>query len=265
MTKILNGRTTQILNNLRKGVGSHSVLITFALVTLGVGGIIYFAQKEIPKAKEEVREIRANKKINNDQKKKKIVKSVVKNTWKTMVIAIGTILLVTSTSAITAANTAATVANLSNSVNLANHKVKSYEKAVNDIPDENIKEEVKRNVAKNEQEPIDNRNDKHWWVDKFTGFKIKATYKQMQAASDIINLKIQVEGSQMLRDFYIELEDLGAIIEIDEYPDYMFNHGWYKHNIHDKMGIELNSCIDDTGETEWYIVYNEPASDLTFR
>ena len=255
MTKMLNGKTTQILNNIRKGVGSHSVLITFACVTLGVGATIYFAQKEIAKAKTEVKVVRSSKTLTKAQKNKETVKCVVKNTWKTAVVAIGTILLVTGTSAITAANTAATVAGLSSTIKLADKKLDDYDKV----------DKIRRNVIDDKLYDGNNSDEKHWWIDRFTGSKFEATYKQIQAAAEITDLKIRIEGCRMIRDFYIELMDLGVIFDADDFPDYTFNHGWYQHTINGKMGINIESCIDSDGNTTWYIEYNEPSADIEWR
>ena len=260
----LNKRLTQtnIKNSgkrIAKGISKHSTLITFALVTAGVAAIIHFASKEVPKAKEEVKDILADDTLTSKQKRSKTVKAVAKNCWKTTVIAISTILFVTSTSAITASNTAATVASLTNAANLAEGKVKDYEKAVDGIPDKKTKEAIKNTVAKQEGvKEFMNDRTVYLWRDRMTGIRFKATYQQIMNAGELIDARVGMER-QTLWNFYMTLSSQGAIFENDDPWPNMLSGLYFE----DPMNLRPDCCImDDEGETEWFIEYRDPKSDF---
>ena len=137
---------TNAKENTMKGIASKSTLITFILASAGVIATAYLASKEIPKAKAEVKEILAKEDLTKAQKATESVKVVAKNTWKTAVVALGTILLVKGTASITTANTAATVAGLTSAVTLAEQKLKDTNEAIEELP-QKAKEEVKRNIG----------------------------------------------------------------------------------------------------------------------
>lgn len=261
MKKLLRGTNTQkgndILTKFRKGVGKHSVLITFICATAGVGLTVYLAQREIPKAKAEIRDV-LKKKQPKKQRNKAVIKAVAKNCWRTTVIAIATILLVTGTSAIANVNAATTIAGLTGAAQMAEIKAKSYEKAINDIPDDKTREEVKQAAAKNLNEERSGKcEEKYRWIDKFTGVRFWATFKQVEAAGEITDLKIDRDDRMMLRDFYVELMDMGAIFEEDDWPDFCNEYGWYKHS-KGEMKLKLDTYFDDDGYLVHYIEYDEP-------
>jgi hypothetical protein len=250
--------------NAMKGIGKHSTFITFVCAAVGVGASIYFASKEIPKAKKEVKVILEREDLSKKEKTTEVVKTVGKNCWKTTVIALGTVLLVTGTSAITAANTAATVAGLTNTINIAEQKLKDYKEAVNECPNKKVSEEITNTVrqktvnratkdlteedyAKNEMCP-----DEYIWVDEYTGVKFKATYKQVMTAGKIIDLKIPNEGYQTLFDFYCELEEQGATFLNEKYPSMSESMGWTG-----AMDILTFVAMNDEGYTIHSIQYNE--------
>lgn len=257
--------------NTMKGIGKHSTLITFIFAAIGVGASVYFASKEIPKAKAEVKEILAKEDLTKQQKVVETAKAVGKNCWKTTVIALGTVLLVTGTSAITAANTAATVAGLTNTINIAEQKLKDYKDAVDEIPNKKVKEEVQQNVtqkainratatlkeedyARNESCP-----DKYVWVDKFTGIKFKATYQMVDSLEEIVDAKITNRGYITIEGLFDVLIGLGAEIlcDPDNMPTITEMYGW-------NGGFELyhNVCMNDDGYTIHYIEYSEPTRDF---
>jgi hypothetical protein len=237
---------------LTKGISKHSTLITFGVVTAGILALIRFASRDIPKAKEKVEEIRSNETMSKKQKKSEITKTVVKGYWKTAVVAIGTILLVTGTNAITAANTATTVASLTNAVNLAEGKTKTYEKAINDIPDKNIRDSVKESIHRSEELTKD--TNVYWWRDRCLGTKIYATCQQIINAEMIIDARIEARGRQYVRDFYEALEYQGAIFESDTYPSMASSIGW-NGPINVCMDCQI---LDDNGNTEYFFDYGEP-------
>lgn len=237
---------------LMKGVSKHSTLITFGVVTAGVIALIHFASRDIPKAKESIKDIQNDNSLSKKEKKSKITKTVVKNCWKTTVIAIGTILLVTGTSAINAVNTATTITSLTNALNLAEGKVNSYEKAINDIPDKEIRNTVKQTVRHQESTKKDVNIYK--WRDRYLGTIIEATCQQIINAEIITNARIESRGRQYVRDFYDALELQGAIFEYDRFPSVSSYLGW-----DDPINVCMDcQIIDDDGETEWFFDYREP-------
>lgn len=256
---------TQAMN----GVGKHSTLITFVLATLGVGASIYLASKEIPKAKAEVKTILEKEDLTKAQKATESVKAVAKSTWKTAVVALGTILLVTGTSAITAANTAATVAGLTSALNLAETKLKDTTEAINDIPDKKVKEETQRAVAQkmvnratagmreSEFLPDESCPDKYIWVSKFDGVKFKATFQMVESLEDIVDARITNRGYITIEGVYDILASLGAEILTDEYPDVDSMFGW-------NGGFELTHSVtmNENGYTIHYIDFSEPTKDF---
>ena len=261
ISKRINKKLTQTKfrganERLKKGISKHSTLITFIFTTIGVAATIYFAAKEVPKAKEEINDILAKNDLTKKEKRSKIVKTTAKTCWKTAAVAVSTILVVTSTSAITASSTAATVASLTNVANLAEGKVKDYEKAVDDIPDEEIKKNVKQSVERNEE----TRTNVYLWRDRMTGIRFKATCQQIQNAGELTDSRIMIGTRQSLLDFYITLSAQGAEFQNsdDPWPDII--SGLYYD---DPMNVRLDCCIlDDDGETEMYIEYREPKSDF---
>ena len=256
---------TQAMN----GVGKHSTLITFVLATLGVGASIYLASKEIPKAKAEVKTILEKEDLTKAQKATESVKAVAKNTWKTAVVALGTILLVTGTSAITAANTAATVAGLTNTVNLLEQKYKDATEAINEIPDKKVKEQTQRavaekmvnratsNLTEKDYAPDERCPLKYIWVDRYTGVKFKATFDMINAAEEIIDGRITLDSYQTIFDFYEKLLSLGAEFLDEAYPQLCEDHA-FTHC----MDIVKDVCLNDEGYTIHYISYNEPTMDF---
>lgn len=257
--------------NMMKGIGNHSTLITFIGAAIGVGATIWFASKEIPKAKKEVKEILAKEDLTAKQKTVEATKTVVKNCWKTAVIAVGTVLLVTGTSAITAANTATTVAGLTSAIQLTEQKLKDTNEAINNIPDKKVKEEVKNSVAqktvnrattnlKEEDYATDEMcPDKYIWIDTWTGAKFKATFQMVDTAAELINLRIGLESYQTLFDFYEELVRQGAkfIGEDEAYPQMVCDFAW-THSI----GLDKNVFHNDKGYTIHTIEYTEPTMDF---
>ena len=204
-------------------VAAKSTLLTFALTTIGVVATAYLASKEIPKAKAEVKAILEREDLTKTQKATESVKVVAKNTWKTAVVGIGTILLVTGTAAITTANTAATVAGLTSAVNLAEQKLKDTNEVINELPDK-AKEEVKRNVT---QKAINRATadlteenyvsaaecpNMYIWVNDWDGVRLMATYQMIDSLEDIVDAKITQRGFVTVADVYDILVNLGAKI-----------------------------------------------------
>lgn len=259
---IMNFKTVR--TNSRKFIGKHSTLITFVLAALGMGATVYFASKDIPKAKEEVKAISKDKKLNDTQKRKQIIKTVVKHSWRTTVIAISTVLLVTGTAAITTANAATTIASLTSTAQLAEQKLNAYDSAIDGIPDKKIRDDVKQKandaIKDIEDDELYSSEKKYLWFDEYTGVKFIATYKQVQAAHEITDLKIQLNDMMTIREFYIELCDLGATFLEDEWPDFCNEFGWFKNSAHDEMKLNAYSQFDGEGRLMYYIAYSEPKS-----
>lgn len=254
--------------NTMKGIGKHSTLISFVIAAVGVGASIYFASKEIPKAKAEVKEILAKEDLTKQQKVVESAKAVGKNCWKTTVIALGTVLLVTGTSAITAANTAATVAGLTNTINIAEQKLKDYKEAVDEIPNKKVKEEVQQNVTKkainratanlNEEDyETEGCPDMYVWVDQFTGVKFKARYQIVDSLEDLIDATITNKGYATIKDIYTAIVKLGGVILVDDYPEIVTSYGW-------NGGFEIyhDVSMNDKGYTIHYITYSEPSREF---
>lgn len=251
-----------------KGIGNHSTLITFVLTAIGVGATIYFASKEVPKAEQEVKEILTKEDLTKQQKIVETTKTVAKNCWKTTVIALGTVLLVTGTSAITAANTAATVAGLTNTINIAEQKLKDYKDAVDEIPNKKVREEVQQNVTqkaisratanlKEEDYVTESCPDMYLWVDRYTGVKFKATYQMLGNAEKLIDNMIRMDSYQTIFDFYEELVEQGAIFLDESYPQMCDDHA-FTHSIN----LTRDVCLNDEGKTVHYICYTEPTTDF---
>jgi hypothetical protein len=251
-----------------KGIGNHSTLITFVLTAIGVAATAYVASREIPKAEKEVKEILAKEDLTKQQKVVETGKCVTKNCWKTTVIALGTVLLVTGTSAITAANTAATVAGLTNTINIAEQKLKDYKEAVDEIPNKKVKEEVQQNVTqkainratqnlKEEDYVTEGCPDMYVWVDRYTGVKFKATYQMLGNAEKIIDNLIRLDNYQTIFDFYEELVEQGAIFLDESYPQMCDDHA-FTHSIN----LTRDVCLNDEGKTVHYICYTEPTTDF---
>lgn len=263
---IMNFRKAK--ENTMKGIGKHSTLITFIFAAIGVGASVYFASKEIPKAEKEVKEILAKEDLTKQQKVVESAKAVGKNCWKTTVIALGTVLLVTGTSAITAANTAATVAGLTNTINIAEQKLKDYKDAVEEIPNKKVKEEVQQNVTqkaisratsslKEEDYVTEGCPDMYVWVDRYTGVKFKATYQMLGNAEKLIDNMISMDSYQTIYDFYEELVEQGAIFLDESYPQMCDDHA-FTHSIN----LTRDVCLNDEGKTVHYICYTEPTTDF---
>lgn len=254
--------------NAMNKVGNHSTLITFILATIGVAATAYLASKEIPKAKAEVKEVLAKEDLTKTQKATETIKVVAKSTWKTGVVAIATILLVTGTSAITAANTATTVAGLTSAVNLAEQKLRDTNEAIEELPSK-AKEEVKRNVTQkvvnratagmreSEFLPDETCPDKYIWVSKFDGVKFKATFQMVESLEDIVDARITNRGYITIEGVYDILVSLGAEILTDEYPDVDSMFGW-------NGGFELTHSVtmNENGYTIHYIDFSEPTKDF---
>lgn len=251
-----------------KGIGNHSTLITFVLTAIGVAATAYVASREIPKAEQEVKEILAKEDLTKQQKIVETGKCVAKNCWKTTVIALGTVLLVTGTSAITAANTAATVAGLTNTINIAEQKLKDYKEAVDEIPNKKVKEEVQQSVTqkainratanlKEEDYATEGCPDMYLWVDRYTGVKFKATYQMLGNAEKLIDNMIGMDSYQTIFDFYEELVEQGAIFLDESYPQMCDDHA-FTHSIN----LTRDVCLNDDGKTVHYICYTEPTTDF---
>lgn len=254
--------------NTMNGIASKSTLITFVGALIGVAATAYLASKEIPKAKAEVKAVLEREDLTKTQKATESVKVVAKTTWKTTVVAIGTVLLVTGTSAITAANTAATVAGLTNTVNLLEQKYKDATEAIEELP-QKAKEEVKRsvgqkvvnrataNVSEDILAPNEMCPDRYIWVDTWTGAKFRATFQQLETAAELINLRIGLESYQTIFDFYEELVKQGAEFIGEAYPQLASDFAW-THSV----GLDKSAYINDKGYTIHTIEYNEPTMDF---
>lgn len=263
----------QTKENAMNKVGTHSTLITFAIVTLGVGASIILASKEIPKAQQEVKAIQEREDLTKKQKAVESGKTIVKNCWKTAVVGITTILLVTGTAAITTANAATTVAGLTSALNLAEQKLKDTNEAINEIPNKKVKEDTQRAVTQkminrstvnmtDEQFARDENNpDMYVWVCKFDGVKIKATYKMIDNLEKLIDAEITNKGYARISDVYDVLVSLGAEIiwdkDQDDYYDVDYQYGWNggfecKHDV----------FINDKGHTVYSIEFSEPSTSF---
>lgn len=254
--------------NAMNKVGNHSTLITFIFATIGVAATAYLASKEIPKAKAEVKEILAKEDLTKTQKATETVKVVAKSTWKTGVVAIATILLVTGTAKIAAVNTAATVAGLTNTIGMLDQKLKDTNDAIEELPSK-TKEEVKRNVTQkvvnratagmreSEFLPDESCPDKYIWVSKFDGVKFKATFQMVDALEDMVDARITNRGYITIEGVYDILVSLGAEILTDEYPDVDSMFGW-------NGGFELSHSVtmNENGYTIHYIDFSEPTKDF---
>lgn len=254
--------------NTLKGIGNHSTLITFIAAVIGVGATVYLASKEIPKAQAEVKEILAKDDLDKKQKVVESAKAVGKTCWKTAVVAIGTVLLVTGTSAISAANTAATVAGLTNTIQLKENQLKDCKQAIEEIPNKKTKEEVQQNIAqkainratanctpedyaRNPQNP-----NVYLWVDLYTGAKFKATCQQIDSAEQLVDARITMDSYQTIFDFYEIMCSMGVEF-LDDYPQLAEDHAWTRC-----ISIEKDAKLNDEGETIHYICYNEPSMDF---
>ena len=263
----------QTKENAMNKVGTHSTLITFAIVTLGVGASILLASKEIPTAQQEVKAIQAREDLTKKQKVVESGKTIAKNCWKTAVVGITTILLVTGTAAITTANAATTVAGLTSALNLAEQKLKDTNEAINEIPNKKVKEDTQRAVTQkminrstanmtDEQVARDENNpDMYVWVSKFDGVKIEATYKMIDNLENLIDAEITNKGYVRISDVYDILVRLGAKIiwdkDQDDYYDVDYQYGWNggfecKHDV----------FINDKGHTVYSIEFSEPSTSF---
>lgn len=255
--------------NTMKGIGKHSTLITFALTAVGMAATIYFAAKEVPKAQQEVKAILAKEDLTKKQKVVESAKTVVKTTWKTFVIALGTVLLVTGTNAISMANSAATVAGMTNTIGMLETKVKDYQESIDESTNKKAKEEIKNNVNQKavnratckltaEDYLVDgNCPDMYIWVDTWTGVKFKATFQMIDNATEFINLRMGIDGYQTVFDFYEELHEQGAIFLEESYPQLCSDHAW-THS----MSLDKDVYLNDKGYTVHTISYSEPSMDF---
>lgn len=255
--------------NMMKGIGKHSTLISFVVAAVGVGATIWFASKEIPKAKTEVKEILAKEDLTTKQKTIEVAKTVAKNCWKTAAIACATVLLVTGTSAITAANTAATVAGLTNTIQFTEQKLKDYKDAVDEIPDKKVKEEVKNSVAqKAVNRATDSLPDEYFapdercplmynWVDDWTGVTFKATMDMVETAAEIIETRFGSESYQTVHEFYKELQKRGAIFDKKYFPSLVRDFAW-KYS----MDFDKDVYVNTNGWTIHTIHYATPSTDF---
>lgn len=260
---------TKAKENTMKGIGKHSTLISFVIAAVGVGATIYFASREITKAEKEVKEIFAKEDLTKKQKVAESAKCVAKNCWKTTVIALGTILLVTGTSAITAANTAATVAGLSNTIGMLEQKLKDTNDAINEIPNKKIKEEVKQNITqKSVNRATSSLPDEYFapderctlmypWVDDWTGVTFKATIDMVQTAADIIEARFATESYQTVDEFYKELQKRGAIFDRKYFPSLVKDFAW-------KYSMDFDKDVYDNvnGWTIHTVHYATPTTDF---
>ena len=263
---IMNFKQTKA--NTMNGIASKSTLITFVGALIGVAATAYLASKEIPKAKAEVKAILEREDLTKAQKATESVKVVAKNTWKTTVVAIGTVLLVTGTSAITAANTATTVAGLTSAVNLAEQKLKDTNEAIEELP-QKAKEEVKRSVG----QKVVNRATNHIsddyfapdercphmyvWTDAWTGVTFKATMDMVDNAAKITDARFGTESYQTINDFYNELIDQGAIFMDERMPQLIDEFAWQF-----TMDFDKDVYTNDNGWTIHTIHYATPSRDF---
>lgn len=252
-----------------KGIGKHSTIITFVCAAFGVGASIYFASKEIPKAKKEVTEILEREDLSKNEKAVEVVKATAKSTWKTAVVALGTILLVTGTSAITTANTAATVAGLTNTVNLLEQKYKDATETINEIPDKKVKEQVQREIGQKAiNRATNNISDDYFapdercpfmyvWTDAWTGVTFKATMDMVENAAKITEARFGTESYQTINDFYNELIDQGAIFMDKRMPRLIDEFAWQF-----SMDFDKDVYTNDNGWTIHTIHYATPSRDF---
>jgi hypothetical protein len=255
--------------NAMNKVGAHSTFITFIFATIGVAATAYLASKEIPKAKAEIKTVLEKEGLTKTQKATETVKVAAKSTWKTFAVAVGTILLVTGTAAVSTANAATTVAGLTSALNLAETKLKDTTEAINDIPDKKVKEETQRAVTQkmvsratagmreSEFLPDESCPDKYIWVSKFDGVKFKATFQMVESLEDIVDARITNRGYITIEGVYDILVSLGAEILTDEYPDVDSMFGW-------NGGFELTHSVtmNENGYTIHYIDFSEPTKDF---
>lgn len=254
--------------NTMKGIGKHSTLITFALALLGVGATVYFAATEIPKAKAEVKDIMAKEDLDKKEKAVQASKCVAKNCWKTTAIALGTILLVTGTAHIAAANAATTIASFGNALKMTEDKLKDSEKAINDIPNKKIREATQQAAIKNTidratsgmtEEEYNNSPcpDMYLWVSKFDGVKYRATFKMIESLENLVDARITNCGYVTIEGVYELLEDLGGVRVTKEHPEVDTMYGW-------NGGFELNHDVimNSDGYTIHYIEFSEPTTNF---
>lgn len=260
---------TKAKTNAMEGIGKHSTLISFIVTAVGVGATIWFASKEIPKAKAEVKEILAKDDITSSQKATAVTKSVAKNCWKTAVIALGTVLLVTGTAAITTANAATSVATLTSALNLTEQKLKDTNEAINEHPNKKVKEEIQNSVAQKtinratanlkEEDFVTNDvcPDMYVWTSRFDGVTFKATFQMIEALEDIVDARITNRGYITIEGVYDILVLLGAQMMTKEYPQVDEIYGW-------NGGFELcrDVVMNDEGYTIHYIDFSEPTRDF---
>jgi hypothetical protein len=254
--------------NAMNKVASKSTLLTFALTTIGVVATAYLASKEIPKAKAEVKAILEREDLTKTQKATESVKVVARSTWKTAVVGIGTILLVTGTSAITAANTATTVAGLTSAVNLAEQKLKDTNEAINELP-QKAQEEVKRNIGQKVINRATNNIDDEYflpnercphmyvWTDAWTGVTFKATMDMVDNAAKITDARFGTESYQTINDFYNELIEQGAIFMDEKMPQLIDEFAWQY-----TMDFDKDVYTNDNGWTIHTIHYATPSRDF---
>ena len=248
-------------------VSKNSTLITCILTAFGVGMTAWMASREIPKAEKEVKDILKKKDLTKKQKAVEVTKTVAKNCWKTTAIAIGTVLLVTGTNAVTVATNASTVAGLTNTIATLDQKVKDYRESIEENPNKKVKEEIKNavnqkavnrataDVPEEYFTPDVNCPDRYVWVDTWTGAKFKATYKAVETAAQLTELRIPsaAMGYQTVFDFYEELVNQGAEFLGEAYPQLADDSYWYS-----SMCCDLNVYHDSKGYTIHTIGYNEP-------
>ena len=254
--------------NTMNGIASKSTLITFVGALIGVAATAYLASKEIPKAKAEVKAVLEREDLTKTQKATESVKVVAKNTWKTAVVAIGTVLLVTGTSAITAANTATTVAGLTSAVNLAEQKLKDTNEAIEELP-QKAKEEVKRNIGQRVVNRATNNIDDGYfapdercphmyvWTDSWTGVTFKATMDMVDNAAKITDARFGTESYQTINDFYNELMSQGAIFMDERLPQLIDEFAWQY-----TMDFDKDVYTNDNGWTIHTIHYATPSRDF---
>ena len=251
-------------------VGEHSTFITFIFATIGVAATAYLASKEIPKAKAEVKAILEKEGLTKTQKATETVKVAAKNTWKTFAVAVGTILLVTGTAAVSTANAATTVAGLTSALNLAETKLKDTTEAINDIPDKKVKEETQRAVTQKvvnratksmKEEDYSGNPNVYTWVSVWDGTRIEATYQMIDSLEDLVDAQITNTGFATVADVYDLLVRLGANIVWDEDQDDYYKvarmYGW-------NGGFEARHSVfvNDYGRTVYSLEFSDPSSDF---
>lgn len=256
--------------NAMNGIGNHSTLITFIITAFGVGTSIYLAAKEIPKAKEEVKAILEKEDLTKAQKTTESAKVVAKNCWKTALVAVSTILLVTGTAAVSTANAATTVAGLTSALNLAETKLKDTTEAINDISDKKVKEETQREVVQKainratkdmKEEEYTTAPNNYVWVNKWDGVRFEASFNIINNLEKLVDAEITNQGYVRVSDVYDIIIRLGGRVIWDEdqtdYYEVDRIYGW-----NGGFTVHHSVFINDSGRTVYSLELSDPSVDF---